>query len=427
MNKKNFLNILNKELVIAVGCTEPISIAYAASLAQIYLKGKEISNIKVLASKNIVKNAMAVTIPGTDSCGIPLAASLGAIAGNADKELEVLSNLNSIHIKNAKEMINKGKVTLELSKSPKKFYVEVIIENNASKSRVIIEDSHTNITLIEADGEVIKKTETEKINEKQNLEFLNLNSIYDFIETVEINELNFITDSIEMNLKICKEGLNNQYGLQVGGTIKTGINNDILSHDMASYAVALTAAGSDARMSGSSLPVISNSGSGNQGISATIPVVVAAEYLNADTDKLLRSVTLSHLITIYIKSKFGRLSTLCGATVSATGACCGITYLLGGEKTEIEFAIQNMIGNVAGILCDGAKPGCALKVATCTNAAIHSAQMAIQGIKIDSTQGIIEDDAEKTIENFCKLGNLGMSKADEIILDIMLKKSVYME
>ncbi|MGZ7048573.1 MAG: L-cysteine desulfidase family protein [Methanobacterium sp.] len=244
---------------------------------------------------------------------------------------------------------------------------------------------------------------------------------------MKINELNFITDSIEMNLKICKEGLNNQYGLQVGGTIKTGINNDILSHDMASYAVALTAAGSDARMSGSSLPVISNSGSGNQGISATIPVVVAAEYLNADTDKLLRSVTLSHLITIYIKSKFGRLSTLCGATVSATGACCGITYLLGGEKTEIEFAIQNMIGNVAGILCDGAKPGCALKVATCTNAAILSAQMAIQGIKIDSTQGIIEDDAEKTIENFCKLGNLGMSKADEIILDIMLKKSVYME
>ncbi|MGZ7109326.1 MAG: L-serine ammonia-lyase, iron-sulfur-dependent, subunit alpha, partial [Methanobacterium sp.] len=170
-----------------------------------------------------------------------------------------------------------------------------------------------------------------------------------------------------------------------------------------------------------------NSGSGNLGISATIPVVVAAEYLNAYTDKLLRSVALSHLITIYIKSKFGRLSTLCGATVSATGACCGITYLLGGEKTEIEFAIQNMIGNVAGILCDGAKPGCALKVATCTNAAILSAQMAIQGIKIDSTQGIIEDDAEKTIENFCKLGNLGMSKADEIILDIMLKKSVYME
>ncbi|MGZ7118452.1 MAG: L-serine ammonia-lyase, iron-sulfur-dependent, subunit alpha [Methanobacterium sp.] len=196
---------------------------------------------------------------------------------------------------------------------------------------------------------------------------------------MEINELNFITDSIEMNLKICKEGLNNQYGLQVGGTIKTGINNDILSHDMASYAMALTAAGSDARMSGSSLPVISNSGSGNQGISATIPVVVAAEYLNADTDKLLRSVTLSHLITIYIKSKFGRLSTLCGATVSATGACCGITYLLGGEKTEIEFAIQNMIGNVAGILCDGAKPGCALKVATCTNAAINSLKWQLMG------------------------------------------------
>ncbi len=421
--EENILNILKNELVMALGCTEPISIAYAASICRKYFKGNEIGSIKVVASKKVIKNAMAVTIPGTNSCGIPLAAALGTIAGDEDKKLEVLSNINSKDIIKAKKMINDGKITYKLSNSSKKLYIEVIIENKDSKSRVIIEDSHTNVTLIESDGNVIKKNVTAEINEVQNMDFLNLNSIYEFIETIELNRLNLINECIGTNLEICKEGLENPCGLQVGNSIKYYLKNGFHPEDMTSCAVALTAAGSDARMSGSSLPVISNSGSGNLGISATIPVVVAAEYLNAGNDKLLRSVTLSHLITIYIKSKFGRLSTLCGATVSATGACCGITYLMGGKKPEIEFSIQNMVGNVAGMLCDGAKPGCALKIATCTDAAFKASQMAIDGIMLDSTQGIVGDDAEETIENFCKLGNFGMEKADEIILDIMLKKS----
>ena len=425
MEKEKFFDILNRELEIALGCTEPIAIAYAAALARNNLKGEEISYIKVYASKNIIKNAMGVTIPGTGSCGIPLAAALGAISGNADKKLEVLANLNDDHLKKAEKMINEGKITFDLSNSPKKLYIEVIIENKLSKSKVIIEDNHTNVVLIELNGKTLKKGSNDlKIEKNKNFDFLNLDSIYEFIENVDPKELGLINHSIKINQKICKEGLNSTYNRNIRETNESNSSDKTLSEDTVSYAVALTAAGSGARMSGINLPVISNSGSGNQGISATIPVVAVAERLNINLDKMLRAVTLSHLITIYIKSKFGRLSTFCGATVSATGASCGIAYLLGGKKDEIYASIQNMLGNVTGMICDGAKAGCAFKVATCTSAALQSAGMAVQGICIKSTDGIIEDDPEKTIENFCRLANSGMGASDDIILDIMLKKSL---
>ena len=424
MEKEKFFDILNRELEMALGCTEPIAIAYAAALAQNNLKGEEISYIKVYASKNIIKNAMGVTIPGTGSCGIPLAAALGAVSGNADKKLEVLANLSDNHLKKAKKMINEGKITFDLSNSPKKLYIEVIIANKLSKSKVIIEDKHTNVVLIEVNGKPLKKDSNDlKIEKNKNFDFLNLDSIYEFIENVDPEELGLINRSIEINKKICKEGLNSSYNRNIKEINESNSSDKSLSEDTVSYAVALTAAGSGARMSGINLPVISNSGSGNQGISATIPVVAIAERLNINFDKMLRAVTLSHLITIYIKSKFGRLSAFCGATVSATGASCGITYLLGGKKAEICASIQNMLGNVTGMICDGAKAGCALKVATCTSAALHSAHMAVQGMCIKSTDGIIEDNPEKTIENFCRLANSGMAAADDIILDIMLKKS----
>ena len=423
MEKEKFFDILNRELEMALGCTEPIAIAYAAALAHKNLKGEEISYMKVYASKNIIKNTMGVTIPGTGSCGIPLAAALGAVSGNADKKLEVLANLNDEHLKKAKMMINEGKITFDRSNSPKKLYIEVIIENKLSKSKVIIEDNHTNVVLVEVNGKTLKKDSNDlKIENNKNLDFLNLDSIYEFIENVETKELNLINRSIEINQKICKEGLNSSYNPHIKETNES-ISDETLSEEIISYAAALTAAGSYARMSGSNLPVISNSGSGNQGISATIPIVAVGERLNINFDKMLRAVTLSHLITIYIKSKFGRLSTFCGATVSATGASCGIAYLLGGKKDEIYASIQNMLGNVTGMICDGAKAGCALKVATCTSAALQSAHMAVQGICIKSTDGIIEDNPEKTIENFCRLANSGMNAADDIILDIMLRKS----
>ena len=425
MEKEKIFDILNRELVMALGCTEPVAIAYAAALAGKYVKDRMAFHIKVSASGNVIKNAMAVSIPGAGGSGINLAAALGILA-HTDKNLELLTGLTNEDIENAKKMIKEGVVTVEIADSPKKLYIEVIVETQKSYARVVIEDAHTNVVLIEVDKQIIKNNQTSsmvQLDETENIKFLTLDSIWEFINLVDVKELDIIKDSIELNMKIGLEGLKNPYGLQVGRTIKENTDSNILSGDISTYAIALTAAGSDARMAGCVMPVMSNSGSGNQGISATLPVVVFAERLKVEREKMIRAVTISHLITIYIKLKFGRLSALCGATISGIGASCGITYLLGGGIKEIKSAIQNMLGNVTGMLCDGAKPGCALKIATCTSAAIQSALIAMHGITIQSSDGIIENDPEQTIENLCRLGNQGTLEADKIILEIMLKKA----
>lgn len=425
MNHSSFLQLLKDELIVALGCTEPIAIAYAAALARKYSQSDDITKIQVFASPNVIKNAMAVSIPGTNACGIDLAAALGSLSINADKHLEVLTGLTQGDIEKAKLMIRNGTINISIADSPKKLYIEVVLDTPMSNSRVVIEDSHTNVVLIEVDGISKKLANSSSSNHHniQNIDFVNIDSIWEFITNVDIDLLDIVKESIQLNKKIGLEGFNNSYGLQVGKTIKLQIEKGLLADDLANNSMALTAAASDARMSGCELPVMSNSGSGNQGISATLPVVAVAKKLNIDNDEKIRAVALSHLVTIYIKSKFGRLSALCGAAISATGASCGICYLMKGQKNEIKSAIQNMLGNVTGILCDGAKPGCALKVATCTNAAVISALISNQGITIKSTDGIIENDPEDTIDNLCKLGNQGTIEADKIILEIMLKKS----
>ena len=423
MDEKLFLEVLNKELVPALGCTEPVAIALAAATAIKYLKGETVTDLKVLASNNIIKNALAVVIPGTGSCGINLAAALGSLSNNQDKCLEVLNGLNETDITKAKSMIKDGLVSVNLADTPKKLYIEVTIKTLESCSRVVIQDKHTNITLIEVDGIIIKSNFSEDAVEKeQDYDFLSVDTIWDFINSVDANKLDSVKKSIEMNKKIAIYGLENSYGLQVGRTIKDGINKGILANDMANYAMSLASAGSDARMGGCLLSVMSNSGSGNQGIAATLPVEAVWERLQLSEEKLLRATALSHLVTIHIKSKFGRLSALCGVTIAATGASCGITYLMEGDKKSVQSSIQNMIGNVAGIFCDGAKAGCALKVSTCTNAAVQSALLAINGIVIKATDGIIDENVEKTIDNLCRLGNMGTFETDKIILDIMLNK-----
>lgn len=425
MEEELFLKVLNKELVPALGCTEPIAIALAAATAIKYLNGENIIYLKVFASNNVIKNAMSVIIPGTGGCGINLAAALGSISKNHDKCLEVLNGLNDKDIEKAKNILKEGIVSVNLADTDKKLYIEVIIKTEESSARVIIEDMHTNIALIEVDGNVIKNTQTkEEIQDDEKYDFLNVDNILKFINTVRVEKLEIVKKSIELNKKVGQYGIENEYGLQVGRTIKEGIEKGILADDLANNAMILAAAGSDARMGGCLLSVMSNSGSGNQGITATLPVVAAWEKLALSEEVLLRATTLSHLITIHIKSKFGRLSALCGVTIAATGASCGIVYLLGGDKNAIKSAIQNMIGNVAGMFCDGAKAGCALKVSTCTNAAVQSALLAVKGITIKATDGIIDEDVEKTIENLCRLGNMGTFETDKIILDIMLNKEI---
>lgn len=425
MDKEKFLDLLARELVVALGCTEPIAVAYAAALAKKYVRGSAIVALDVLVSGNVVKNAMAVTIPGTSLCGVDMAAALGAVAGNADKNLEVLSGVSAGDIKKAEELVRQGIVRVQVADSDKKLFIEIRIRTEQSSARVIIADEHTRVDVVEVDGEVINRAEGRTDEEQESEEehsFLDIESIWDFAMAAAPGDLGIVKLSIELNGAIAEEGLRNPYGLQVGRTMKMYVAQKLLGDDIVNHALALTAAAADARMAGCPLPVVSNSGSGNQGISATVPVIAVGNRLGAPADKILQAVTLSHLISIYIKAKFGRLSALCGAIVSGTGAACGITYLLGGGLAEIRMAIQNMLGNVTGMLCDGAKPGCALKVATCTSAAVQSALLTIRGLEIKSTDGIIETSPVHSIENLCRIGNQGTIELDKIILDIMLNK-----
>lgn len=431
MQESEFVNILNRELVRSLGCTEPIAISYATAIARKYVNQGIITQLKINASRNLIKNAMSVTLPGTCTSKIKfssalMAAALGVTRPEPQQNLEILKDLNKSDIENAKELLSQGIITLNLTDSESKLYLEVILETTESKVKIIIADYHTNVVSIELNGQIIKEKPHDSLNKQmnnRNEDILNIDSILDFIQIVDISKLDVIRNSIKMNRKICSEGLNKSYGLQVGNTIKLNRDTGFFSDDIVSQAIAFTAAGSDARMSGCSLPAMSNSGSGNQGISSTMPVVMVAEKLHLSMESIIRAVALSNLITIYIKSRFGRLSSMCGAILSATGASCGITYLLGGEKSEIESTIQLMLANLTGMICDGAKSGCALKMATCTYAAIQSALLATNGIKIPVKEGIIEKSPEKTIENLCNIENTGMRTVDNQILEIMLQKT----
>lgn len=420
MCEQAFVEVLEKELVVALGCTEPIAIALASAVASKHLKGTLIS-LEVLASGNIIKNAMGVSIPGTGRAGMNLAAALGSL-GDADKKLEVLCGVKDGHIEEAQRMIEEGRIRVEKKETLKKLYIEVTAKSLDHSAKVIIEDRHTNITHIEEDGVVVFDLQEKMAEKEEAYSFMNIDSIFHFVETVPLVKLHKIKESIRINKEIGEEGLKKGYGLKVGKTLYEAMKSGGQVDDAINYAMALTSAGSDARMAGSSLSVMSNSGSGNQGLTATLPVVAYGEKMSHGEEAMIRAVALSHLMTIYIKTKFGRLSALCGATIAATGASCGITYLQQGSKEAVSAAIQNMLGNITGMICDGAKGGCALKVATSTSAACMSATLALSGIAIGSQEGIIEENAEHTILNLGLLSNQGGMESDRIILDIMLEK-----
>jgi L-cysteine desulfidase len=423
MEDREIINILEQELVIALGCTEPVAIALASATAKKYLTSALVE-MKVNVSGNILKNAKAVGIPGMKSTGIDFAAAIGYIAGNPDKKLEVLETVTSADEELAIQLIERGAITVSIADSPKKLYIEIFAVSNAETVKVVIADNHTNITLIEYNDKPVFQGGCENIgilSEPNLLTGLTIETIYRFIRKVELKELKLVKESILLNKAIGMEGLTNPYGLAVGKTIKENVEKGLLSDDLATRAMSLAAAGSDARMAGSTLPVMANTGSGNQGIAVTLPVVAVAEKLNVDHDKMVRAVALSHLLTIHIKSKFGRLSALCGVTAAGMGASGAIAYLLGGELREVEAAVQNTIGNITGMICDGAKAGCAMKVSTCSNVAVQSALLALNQKQIQSTDGFIHNSVEKSIESFCKLGNHGTLETDKLILELMLE------
>lgn len=424
MKKHKILAVLEKELVVALGCTEPVAIALAAATAKSHAQG-QIRSISVKASGNIIKNAKSVGIPGMSAKGLDFAAALGAAAGDPNKNLEVLDGLTREDEQAALKLIEDGKVTAGQSDSPKRLYIEVMIKTDQHNSKVVISDNHSNITLIEVDGKAVYMGGCENIGlqtEEEDLEALTIDEIYEWVLTADLKDLSLVRKSIELNRMIGLEGLSGNYGLNVGKTIKENVKKGILSDDLATAAMSLAAAGSDARMAGSTMPVMANTGSGNQGIAVTLPVVAAADKLQVSEEKMIRAVALSHLITIHIKSKFGRLSALCGVTAAGMGASGAIVYLLDGGLHQVKAAIQNTIGNVSGMICDGAKAGCAMKVSTCSNVAVQSALLALNHQEIQSTDGFIHDDVEKSIESFCKLGNEGTRQTDELILKLMLEK-----
>lgn len=434
MDKEMFYRILDSEMELATGCTEPGAIALTGAFAGAALakQGEKIRRMEVYCSTNIIKNAMAAGIPGTDYTGIPYAAAIGAVCAQPERKLEVINGVGAEVYAEAEALVGAGAVQVEHADVPQKLYIEVICWGDTHKTRAVIADQHTHLVALEVDDvSALCGDGDQAADEQQGVPaeeiaaFLTVRKIYDFIHE-ELDPLNdpidIIRQAVDVNSAISDHGLEKDYGLAIGRGLRRNILNGYMANDMVLNSMIAAAAGADARMAGAPYSVVTNSGSGNQGITATMPVVALARWLVIPQEKMLRAVTLSHLIGIRIKSKFGRLSALCGATVAGTGAACGITYLLGGDYDAICRTIHNMIGNVAGMLCDGAKPDCALKISTCVNAAFQAAFMSLRDVRVQKTEGIVEQDVEFTMDNFALLGNKGSGPMDEAMLSMMLHK-----
>lgn len=418
-----YLRTLKKEVVPSEGCTEPIAIAYAASIAAEHLKG-EIKEVNIYLSKNVIKNALGVGIPGTGGVGIEIAAALGISIQKSYKKLTILSNFTEDELKKAKEIVDENIINIKQKNTNKALYIEVELLSETSKSKVIIEDTHTNVTLIECDDEIIMDNNSEVSEDlEEDYKLFKIADIYNFAKEADFDDIKFILESAKMNEKVSEEGLKGDYGLQVGSKIIQKGNFNLFSNDASNKIIAASAAASDARMDGCAMPIMTTAGSGNQGIACSIPVAQTARLLDKSEEELARALVLSNLVTIRIKKHMGRLSPLCGAGIAgATGASCGITYLLGGNLENINYCINNMISDLSGMICDGAKETCALKIATGTNAAIQCANLAINGISATVNDGIVAKDVEETIESIETLIQNGFKNVDDTILNIMLEK-----
>lgn len=375
---------------------------------------------------------MGVGIPGTGMIGLDIAAALGVVCGNSANGLEVLKGVDENKVIEAKDLVADDLIDITIAKTDEKLYIKAICSAEGHSATTIISGMHDNIIYVEKDGKVLldkqHQTQEEKdknaANEAKDTKSFGLTvaSIYEFATTEPYLNIKFILEAAKLNRRLAAEGLTFNYGLKVGKSIRNQMNVNVFGNGLLTYSMSLTAAASDARMAGCTLPAMSNSGSGNQGITVTLPVVAASEKLNCSLEQLARALVISHLIAIHIKSYLGRLSALCGCVVASTGSASGITYLMGGGYDQVTYAIKNMIGNVTGMVCDGAKVGCAMKVSSGVSSAVQSAILAVDNICISDNDGIIENDIEKTIYNLGKVGSVGMQMTDNVMLDIMVRK-----
>ena len=419
-----FVAIINDRVKPALGCTEPVSTALAAAHAT-RLLGRQPERMNILVSGNLLKNGMGVGIPGTGEVGLPIAAAIGSLGGDPDAGLEVLATVTPEQVKTGRKMVDNGQVTIAITETSSVLYSEVLVTAGEESARVIIRDDHTRVTLQERNGLPVIDTSMQNCDEECRAACcpeLSVAAIYEFATEADLDKLRFILKTAELNGALSEAGLEDDFGLKIGKTFRKNIDKGYLSDDLAVSAMMRSSAASDARMDGAMLPAMSNSGSGNQGIAATMPVVSVAERIGATEEQLIRALIMSHLIAIHIKTHLNTLSALCGATTAGTGSSAAITWLLGGDLEQMEHAVCNMFGDVTGMFCDGAKTGCSLKVSTSASAAVKAALMALDGTRISEHEGIIEDCVEKTIDNIGLLGNQGMAETDTMILKIMTAK-----
>lgn len=424
IEEQKIIDLIKREVVPAIGCTEPTAVSLCVAKATEIL-GERPHHIEVYLSPNILKNAMGVGIPGTKMVGLPIAIALGALIGKSQYGLQVLKDLTPDSVNEGRSYIEEKRIKISLKENIEdKLYIEVHCFGNDTKSVAIIKGTHTSFTYISKDDKVLYNS-NEIINDHEDCGDqirLTFNNVYDFSTTVSIQDIHFILEAAELNRAASKYSAQGNYGHNVAKTVTGALGQQIFGNTILSHMLSYTAAACDARMDGAMIPVMSNSGSGNQGITATLPVLSYAEDINADEDSLVRALVLSHLTVVYIKQKLGRLSALCGCVAAATGASCGITYLMGGDYDQITFAVKNMVGNITGMICDGAKPSCALKISSGVSTAVLSAIMAMEHKVVSSIEGIVDDDVDKTIDNLTSIGAVGMIETDRLVLEIMTNK-----
>ena len=433
MTNPELLQLLRSEVIPAIGCTEPIAVALCTARAK-ELLGAEPDSITVHLSKNVYKNALAVGIPNTGMTGLPIAIALGATVGKSEYMLEVLRDATPEAVAHAKAYMLRVPATIKVDyEAPSLLYIHVEVSKEGQTAQATIMDEHTHFVTSPI-------SHSPPANSPQDVQYpiggtpsnspqeLNLRRVYDFAASVDTTELTFLLEGAEMNTAAAETSFADQYGHGLGRLLRantltaTPEMEKLFGNTLFTKIISYTCGACDARMSGAMVQVMSNSGSGNQGISCSIPVYLYAKENNCTEEQTLRALALSNLTVIYIKQSLGRLSALCGCVVAATGSAAGITYLMGGTYDEITYAIKNMIANISGMICDGAKPGCALKVTSGVATAIFSAYLAMQHSYADSTEGIVEDDIDRTIRNLTRIGHDGMKVTDDLILDIMTHK-----
>ncbi|SQB36240.1 serine dehydratase subunit alpha family protein [Clostridium cochlearium] len=421
--KDNLLKLVRENSAPALGCTEPVAVAYAGAAAKKYFKG-QVDTIEILVSKNIYKNGKSVIVPGTGEAGLDLAGSLGFVGGNSDKGFMVLKDISEDHIRTAKNILKDGKIKIGIKEGSPDIYINFIVKGKDEVVETIVQDGHTNLVKVIVNNKDIynKSTSEEESSDNDFLKQLNFKIMRQITEEIDLKDLDFIAYGIKQNTKAAEEGLTNDYGLKVGASLKKLESDGLLKIDMPRKARILTAAAADMRMGGGNCEIITSGGSGNQGIGVTLPIMIVAKELDIDEGKMVRSAFFGNIVNCYIKAFAGKLSGICGCAIGAgIGATVGITWMLGGTDEQIQGACNNMFANISGMICDGAKDTCSLKLCTSAEEAVLSALLALNGTIVHPNIGIVGTDVEETIKNIGYLSRQAFTTVDDVMIDILNK------